>query len=47
LLDRLLSLARGEGARTLTDLEQIQLRRRRRKRADNGEQGTGNGASWR
>ncbi len=37
LLERLLSLARGEGARTLTDLEQIQLRRRRPE-----EPGTGN-----
>lgn len=42
LLERLLSYARGEGARTLTDLEQIQLRRRRR-RSVNGEQSTVNG----
>jgi len=42
LLDRLLRLARGEGARTLTDLEQIQLRRRRRKSV-NGEQSTVSG----
>jgi DNA polymerase-3 subunit epsilon len=36
LLERLLTLARGEGARTLGDLEAIQVRRRRR---------TGNGVA--
>ena len=39
LLSRLLGYARGEGARTLTDLEQIQQRRRRRRDLLAGSQG--------
>lgn len=39
LLTRLLGYARGEGARTLTDLEQIQQRRRRRRDLLAGSQG--------